>query len=66
MTRQWDETETVRDHCVNAVTLLTHDPSPDGVTAAIIRIERAIQLLDRDALLRAAKNDIELRQVGAL
>lgn len=66
MTRQWDENETVRDHCVNAVSLLMQDTTPGGVTAAIIRIERAIQLLDRDTLLRAAKNDAELRQVGAL
>jgi hypothetical protein len=52
--RIWPADESPREHLGNAISLLMYDPSPDGITAALCRIERAMQLLDREALRRAA------------
>jgi len=43
-----------REHPINAIAVLQLDQSPEGVAAGIVRIERAIQLLDRKALREKA------------
>jgi hypothetical protein len=48
MSRAWPENETVREHLVNAETLLLMDPT--ATESILERVRRAIQLLDRQSL----------------
>jgi len=52
--RVWPKDEGLRENLLNAIAVLQLDQSPEGVTAGIVRIERAIQLLDREALRQKA------------
>jgi len=68
-TRVWPEDETAREHALNAITLLSLadcDYTPGLLKAVRDRLERIVQLLDREALLRAAHNAEDLRQAGGL